>query len=117
MAEYMLILHENAEEFVELSAEEIQKVIEEYVAWSDNLAAEGKLINGKKLKDEGGKLLSLKDGNLRVTDGPFTEAKEVVAGYFIILADNYDEAVNISESCPHLKYGGKIELREIEPTE
>ena len=55
-------------------------------------------------------------GKPRVTDGPFIEAKEVIGGYFAIEAADYDEAVRLSSDCPHLKYGGRIELREIQPT-
>ena len=49
-----------------------------------------------------------------MVDGPYTEAKEIVGGYFLIEAVDYDEAVQICRSCPHLKYGGRIELREID---
>lgn len=117
MAEYMMLLHESTTGFADLSAEDIQQIIGEYIAWKNTIAADGKLAGGKKLKDEGGKHLTMNGGGLRVTDGPFAEAKEVIGGYFAILADNYDEAVKTAQTCPHLKYGGRIELREVEPTE
>jgi len=44
------------------------------------------------------------------------EAAEVIGGYFAVSADSYDDAVKLAAECPHLKYGGRIELREIEPT-
>ena len=77
---------------------------------------EGKFVGGEKLKDEGGKHLVGSNGDLRVTDGPYTEAKEVIGGIFTISAAGYDEAVETASGCPHLKYGGRIELREIEAT-
>ena len=117
MSQYMLLLHESTTDFADLSAEDIQQVIGEYVAWRNSVAEKGKLVGGAKLKDEGGKSLTMTNGALRVTDGPFAESKEVIGGYFTIFADDYDEAVAITETCPHLKYGGWIELREIEPTE
>lgn len=117
MAQYMILLHEKAGDFAELSAEDIQQIINEYVAWSNSLAEQGKMVGGEKLKDEGGKNLTMQNGSLRVTDGPFAESKEVIGGYFTISADDYDEAVQLSATCPHLKYGGRIELREVEPTE
>jgi hypothetical protein len=40
----------------------------------------------------------------------------VIGGLFAIKADDYEKAVEIARECPHLKYGGRIELREIEPT-
>jgi hypothetical protein len=112
----MLLLHESTTGFADLSAEDIQQIIGEYVAWSNSLAEQGKLVGGEKLKDEGGKSLTRQNGSLRVTDGPFAESKEVIGGYFTISAENYDEAVELAGTCPHLKFGGRIELREVEPT-
>lgn len=116
MNKYMLLLHDSTEGFAEASAEEIQAVIGEYVDWRNKIEAEGRLIGGEKLADEGGKHLSMQNGDIRVTDGPYAEIKEALGGYFAIKANNYDEAVEISKSCPHLKYGGRIELRQIEAT-
>ncbi len=117
MPNYLLILHEEPMDYSQLSPEQIEAVIGEYIAWSKKLEAEGKYAGGQKLKDEGGKLLSGIDAAFRVTDGPYAEAKEVIGGFFTITAADYDEAVSISKECPHLKFGGRIELREIEPTE
>ena len=47
MAEYMLLLHEKEGDFNGFSAEEIQKIIEEYITWSEQTAASGKLIDGR----------------------------------------------------------------------
>lgn len=116
MPNYMLLLHEEPMDYSQLSPEQIQGVIAEYVAWRHQIEAEGKFVGGEKLKDEGGKHLSGAGGALRVTDGPYTEAKEVIGGFFTIAAADYDEAVKTAGGCPHLKYGGRIELREIEPT-
>ena len=116
MPNYLLLLHEQPSDFSSFSPEQIQAVIEEYTAWSRKLAGDGKLVGGQKLKDEGGRHLSGYNGDFRVSDGPFAEAKEVIGGFFSISAADYDDAVEISKDCPHLKYGGRIELREIEPT-
>ena len=58
----------------------------------------------------------MSDGEIRVTDGPFAEVKEALGGYFAIKAVDYDEATKISKGCPHLKYGGWIELRKVDST-
>lgn len=115
MPNYMLLLHEEPMDYSQFSAEQIQDVIAEYVAWRNQVESAGKLVGGEKLKDEGGRHLSGQNGTLRVTDGPYTEAKEVIGGYFTISAADYDEAVETAKGCPHLKYGGRIELRETEP--
>ena len=84
------------------------------MAWRQSLEARGLLLGGEKLKDEGGRHLRNINGDIDVIDGPYSEAKEVLGGYFMIEADNYAAAETISKECPHLKYGGRIELREID---
>jgi hypothetical protein len=49
-----------------------------------------------------------------VTDGPYAESKELVGGFFIIRAADYDEACSLALSCPHLSYGGGVEVRQIQ---
>lgn len=114
MSEYMLILHETPSDFAGASVEEIQRIIREYVAWKEKIEAEGRFAGSNKLADEGGRHLTMRDGQLRVTDGPYVEAKEVMGGYFIVRASSYEEAVEIARTCPHLKYGGRIEVRQVE---
>lgn len=116
MAEYMLLLHEDPGGIGDLGPDEIESVIREYVAWREDLAAAGRITGGKKLRDEGGRWLTAENGEVRVVDGPFSEAAEVIGGFFAITAADYAEAVEISRTCPHLKFGGRIELREVEPT-
>ena len=58
-----------------------------------------------------------RDGSkVAISDGPFAEAKEIIGGYFVVEAKNYDEALSLAKDCPHLELGfGSIEVREIEP--
>lgn len=116
MPNYMLLLHQTPIDYSQLSPEQIQAMIGDYVAWRKNIEAAGRLVGGEKLSNEGGRHLTGSNGDLRVTDGPYTEAKEVIGGYFAISAADYDEAVETCRDCPHLKYGGRIELRQIDPT-
>lgn len=113
MAEFMLLLHENPSDFADLSPEDIERIIGEYSAWRTQLEKDGRLVGGHKLKDEGGRHLSQKGDKVQVVDGPYAEAKEIVGGYFLVKAADYNEAVTLCESSPHLRYGGRIELREI----
>ncbi|MGI9628784.1 MAG: YciI family protein [Longimicrobiales bacterium] len=115
MAEFVLLLHEDPSDLADLSPNEIESVIGKYMAWRQKLAADGRLAGGMKLKDDGGRWLSQRDGAVRVTDGPYSEAKEVVGGLFMIKAADYAEAVAISQTCPHIAYGGRIELRQVDP--
>lgn len=114
MARFILLLHESPTAFDGLSPDEIQRVIEEYTAWRVELDAQGRLAGGEKLEDGTARQLVANDGKVAVTDGPYTEAKEVLGGYFIVQAEDWAEAVEVSKGCPHLKYGGRIELRRID---
>ena len=52
------------------------------------------------------------DGRLVTMDGPFAETKEMIAGYFILKADNRDEAIELAKACPHIDVG-TVEIREM----
>ena len=116
MAQFMLLLHSSPEFLAGLSPEEMQAVIEKYRSWRDQVAGSQKLLGGAKLRDEGGKILRRQSERVLVTDGPFSETKEIIGGYFLVEASDYEEAATLASGCPHLTYGGRIELREVEPT-
>ena len=48
-----------------------------------------------------------------VTDGPYTEGKEVVGGFFIVNAKDIDEAVELAKDCPDLEHGSKVQVRQV----
>ena len=114
MPKYMLLLHDNPASFADVSPEQMQKVIEKYMAWGDRLRQDGQMHAGDKLTDEPGKVVRRRDGQVRVTDGPYSETKEVLGGYYIIEAASYDQAIERSRDCPHLEYGGAIEVRQVD---
>lgn len=90
--------------------EDIQAAIDRFYAWHDRLVAEGRMLAGQRLAREG-KLVSRQ----AITDGPFTEAREIVGGYWTILAPSLDEAAAIAAENPCLAYGLAFEVRPIEP--
>jgi hypothetical protein len=114
MPNYMLLLHGDPTSYANLSPEEAQKALQKFVAWREKLRAQKLLVGSAKLRDEAGKVVR-GAGKPRVTDGPYTETKEVFGGYFTITAPNYDAAIAACSDCPHLEYAGAIEVREVEP--
>lgn len=115
MGQFLLLLHETPADFANVSADEIERIIHDYVAWRESLARDDRMLGSNKLVDEGGKLLVRSGDDIQVSDGPYTEAKEVIGGYFLIEADDYDHAVALAGSCPHLAHG-RIEVRQIDQT-
>ena len=114
MPKYMLILRADVTvDYSKLTPDDFGKILGEYEAWGKKLATQGRLDLGRKLTDEGGKVLSSKGGKISVKDGPYVETKEVVGGVYLIKADNYDHAVKLCEGHPNFRFG-TIEVREID---
>lgn len=110
MAQFVLMLRDNGSFPGDISPEEIQQIIERYSQWIDRVRG-----NGQKLYDGEGRVVVRKDGGIAVTDGPYVESKEVLGGYFVLEAEDYDAVSKMVEDCPHLDYGS-IEIRRIEQT-
>lgn len=94
-----------------LSPEEIQKVMGQFMGWFERLREEGRLKAGQPLERKG-KIVSGKKGRA-VSDGPFAESKEAVGGYFLLTVADLDEAVEIAQQCPILEYGSTVEVRPV----
>jgi hypothetical protein len=110
-SDYLLLFRGNVWE-KHLSPEELKKVVTDWYAWFQRLAAEGKCLGGLPLRDSG-KLVSGKKGR-SVADGPFAESKETIAGYFHLRVANEAEAIQIAQQCPGLEYDGcAVEVRPV----
>lgn len=114
MPRFMLFLHEHQNDFSHFSPEEMQQIIEKYSAWAQRMAESGKLAGSEKLKDEPGRVLTRKGSQTVVRDGPYSETKEMIGGFFMLEARDYREAEELARGCPHLEYGGRIEIREVD---
>ena len=80
-----------------LSPEEMQDLLTKYKKWVDGLGDQ--YLTGQRLENKGALLKNAK--NL-ITDGPFLEPKEIIAGYFMIRAKDQEEANAIAQQSPHL---------------
>src|SRR5678815_2411420 len=94
-----------------LSAEELQQVMGQVMAWFEGLKEQGKVKAGQPLGAEG-RTVSGRKGR-PVADGPFAESKEAVGGYLLLQAENLDEAVAIAKTNPTLEHGITIEVRPV----
>ena len=106
---YMLIFR-GTDWYAGLSPEQMQQVADQWMAWFNRLKDEGTAIAGNPLEREG-KIVSGKDRV--VADGPFTESKEAIGGYFLLRVKTMDEAVEIAQQCPGLPYGIRVEVRPV----
>jgi len=85
------------------------------VAFSQELAAEGKLIDAHALTaDSNGARVQVREGRTSIVDGPFAEAKEMIGGFFLVDCATRDEALAIARRCPAAEWAS-VEVRETGP--
>ena len=85
-------------------------IVTEYAAWGEAMRSAGRLAGAEKLEDDTGFYLSASG----VESIPFTPGTDLVGGFFVIRARDYDDALRTAQDHPHLRRGGTIELRAIE---
>jgi hypothetical protein len=114
---YVLLLHGPAHTApataAEASADSVaeQKIVAEYRAWAGRLRASGSLVMAEKLADDPVTMLAASGA----TELPHDSADEL-GGFFLIQVADSAEAFRIARECPHLKYGGTVQVRRIQPT-
>lgn len=89
----------------------MQAYIAPYRAWLDDLSQAGKLLHARRLLGAGAKVLRPDGVAVAVLDGPYTESKDIIGGYYLVDAADEEDAVAIARRCPHLANGGAVELR------
>jgi hypothetical protein len=89
--------------------EKIQQAIDEFYAWFERCLADGTMKMGQRLAREGKRV-----SKHAITDGPFAETREIVGGYWFIVAESLDEAAKLAARNPCLAYGLSYEIRPLE---
>lgn len=92
------------------SEDEIEAAIEKFYAWYEANLANGSFKPGSRLTTDAA--LVTRDG-IR-TDGPFAEGKEIIGGYWFIVAENLESAAAIAAENPVLQLGLEFEIRPLE---
>ncbi len=108
MKEFMMIFR-NEKSQDKPSPEQMQAMIKQWQDWIGGIAAQGKFVGTNALGFQGKTI----DAKGTITDGPYTELKEIVGGYIIVKSDNIDEALKLAEGCPVLTLDGKVEVRDV----
>jgi hypothetical protein len=108
MAQFMLLLYDDPSSWEKLSPEEMQKAIEKYRAWREKPFT----VDGHRLTPDPGRVVRAEAGKPRAIDGPYSETKEILGGYHTIEAADYDEAVKLAFTHPHVDHG-TIEIRHV----
>lgn len=114
---YLLLAYGVEERFNELTQSDMAELAPRCMKFDEELKATGKVVGSGSLGWKA-KKLRRKDGELIVTDGPFIDTKEVVGGFVIIEAEDFDDAVRTASLHPAARMGEElgwgIELRPME---
>ena len=92
------------------SPEQMQREMQKWRVWIDELGKKGQYKAGEPL-DRTGKVVSGKQKV--ITDGPYTEAKDLVGGYLLVAAESLADAAELAKGCPIFENGGLVEVRPV----
>lgn len=111
MKEYLLILRGTEDLLESLSSDQKKRFLNKVQHYIENLINEGKLKGAQPLERQG-RIISGTKENLK--DEPFTETKDVIIGYYHILANDLNEAISIAKENPEFEFGSKVKI-EVRP--
>ena len=110
---YLLLIYQTESDWERLSSPQQASIYQEYRELIQQLAANGKYVAGDELKPTTtATTVRIRDGRQTITDGPFAETKEQLAGYFLVNANDLDEAIAIAAQIPSVR-DGSIEIRPV----
>lgn len=110
---HLLLVRDTTPEVYEtMSADQRRQLLDRWNGWVDILAQHG-LESGHPLQ-QGGRMIAGTRGE-RVVDGPFSEAKEMVGGFFLLTSDDLEQVTALARQCPLLSHGMTVEIRPIAP--
>jgi hypothetical protein len=111
---FMLIMRDNPGMFAGLSEADMPAVVEEYVDWTKQMRTSGCYLGGHKLvTGEPGRIIRHGTGGVEIEEGA-GDTGGLVGGTMILEAGDYPEVCGLTQSNPQLKYGGTIEVRQID---
>ena len=110
MTDFLFVFRNDYKSMPQSSPEEMQAIMKQWMDWIGGIAAQNKLANGGNRLGSQGRVV--KKGGV-ITDGPYTEIKELIGGYIIVKANSFDEAAELAKGCPILAEGGNVEVRDI----
>lgn len=110
---YLLLVHHNEEAFRQFSEATRKGMLAESVQLTHTLYAAGQYVHASPLQSVStATVVKVRDGKSFVTDGPFVETHEQLAGYFLVEAKDKDEAIAIAAQIPGARIGA-VEVRPV----
>ncbi len=112
---YMLLILEPPGQRQQRSEDEGRALYQRMLDFGDRLKARGLLSTGQALRsDSDGVRVRLRHGKRALVDGPFSESKEMIGGFFLLECASKAEAIEIASECPAAEWA-TVEVRELGP--
>jgi len=113
--QYMLLIYGDEQGWGGMSDEERNAVFGDYLAFTSSIRESGNFVDGAPLQPTGtATSVLVLGGEQLITDGPFAETKEQLGGFYLVEAENVDEAIGLAARIPGARYG-TIEVRPVMP--
>ena len=110
--QYALLIYARPDAVETLSEDEREQVHREY--WA--IRAEPGMAGGASLRPpRTATTVRIQDGQVLITDGPFADTKEILAGFYLFEAGDLDQATEMATRIPAVRLGGAIEIRPVVP--
>jgi hypothetical protein len=111
--QYLLLIYEPEKTWETMPEAERNQIFTEYMTFTNDIKTSGHLKSGDALQPtHTATTVRVRDGKTSTTDGPFAETREQLGGYYLIEAENLDEATRIAARIPGARYGS-IEVRPV----
>jgi hypothetical protein len=110
---YMLLIYTNPENWAALGEAETKAVTDEYFAFSQQITQSGEFVAGDPLQGpDTATAVRVRDGRRAVSDGPYVETKEHLAGYYIVDCPTLDRAIELAAQIPDARFAA-VEVRPV----
>jgi hypothetical protein len=110
---YLLLIYGNEKVQTNMSKEEMEAVMREYVAYTEAMQKAGVMLAGEALHPtSAATTVRVQNDERIITHGPFAETKEQLGGYYVVNCNNLDEAIEWAARCPGA-HDGSIEVRPV----
>ncbi len=113
---YLCLIYSDETQWPKLPKAETDKVMAEYLAFTEEIKRSGHLIGAHRLQPvHSATTLRQRNGKLSTTDGPFAETKEQLGGFYLIEAKDLNEAIQVASRIPGTRHGS-VEVRPVADT-
>ena len=110
---YLCLVYLDEKKWDAQSSSEYDALVREILDYREDLRAGGHLVLADALHhDQPATTVRIRDGKVSVTDGPFAETKEQLGGFYLIDADDLNEAIRLAAKIPSARLGS-VEVRPI----